>query len=130
MFYGDIRTKQDLSYISICSLSILYNSKFIILATSLGTNAVVVTRVHCIIDAFEEKKKELLAAYTLFLYITRKWPLCHIFWDQRLRSGCLSGQFDQGLHCLLTQWFVPIEYIMEQGRPLLVELCLHCFHMA
>ena len=27
MFFGKIRTKQDLSYIPICSLSILYNSK-------------------------------------------------------------------------------------------------------
>ena len=48
MIYEEIRTKQDLSYISIYSLSILYNSKFILMATSLGTNAVVVTRVHCI----------------------------------------------------------------------------------
>ena len=47
MFYKEIRTKQGLSYISIYSLSILYNSKFILMATSLGTNAVVVTRVHC-----------------------------------------------------------------------------------
>ena len=47
MFYEDIRTKQDLSYISICLLSILYNSKFILMATSLETNFVVVTRVHC-----------------------------------------------------------------------------------
>ena len=27
MFYEEIRTKQDLSYMSLCSLSILYNSK-------------------------------------------------------------------------------------------------------
>ena len=33
MFYEEIRTKQDLSYISICSLSILYNSKVIVMAT-------------------------------------------------------------------------------------------------
>ena len=48
-FYEEIRPKQDLSYISICLLhvSILYNSKFILMATFLGTNAVVVTRVHC-----------------------------------------------------------------------------------
>ena len=31
-------------------LLILYNSKFILMATSLGTNAVVVTRVHCTSD--------------------------------------------------------------------------------
>ena len=49
MFYEQIRTKQDISYISICSLSILYNSKFFLMAMSLGTNAAVVTRVHCII---------------------------------------------------------------------------------
>ena len=47
MLFGEIRPKQDLSYISICSLSILYKSKFIIMATSVGTNDVVVTRVHC-----------------------------------------------------------------------------------
>ena len=34
-------------YLSFCPLKILYNSKFIIMATSLVTNAVVVTRVHC-----------------------------------------------------------------------------------
>ena len=46
MLYEEIGTNQDLSYIWICSLSILYNCKFILMATSLGTNAVVVTRVH------------------------------------------------------------------------------------
>ena len=44
MFYEEIRIKQGLSYIS---LRILYNTKFILMATFLGTNAVVVTRVHC-----------------------------------------------------------------------------------
>ena len=48
MFYEEIRTKQDLSYIPICSLAILYNSKIILVASFLGTNAVVVIRVHCI----------------------------------------------------------------------------------
>ena len=48
MLYEEIRTKTNLSYISVCSLSFLYNSKFILMATSLGTNAIVVTRVHSI----------------------------------------------------------------------------------
>ena len=47
MFNEEIRIKQGLSYISFCPLRILYNSKFISVATSLGTNAVVVTRGHC-----------------------------------------------------------------------------------
>ena len=47
MFYEETRIKQGLSYISLCPLSILYNSKFILMAASFGTNAVVVTRVHC-----------------------------------------------------------------------------------
>ena len=38
-----------LSPVAVKELRILYNSKFILMATSLGTNAVVVTRVHCII---------------------------------------------------------------------------------
>ena len=41
-FSEDIRIKQCLSYISLCSLRILYNSKVILMATSSGTNAVVV----------------------------------------------------------------------------------------
>ena len=49
MFYEEIRIKQGLSYVSFYPLRILYNSKFIIMATFLGTNAVIVTRVHCII---------------------------------------------------------------------------------
>ena len=49
MFYEEIRTKQDLSYISICSLCVLYSRKFILMTTSFRTNAVVVTKVHCII---------------------------------------------------------------------------------
>ena len=49
MFCEEISTKEDLSYISInmYSLSILYNGKFILMAASLGTNAVVVMRVQC-----------------------------------------------------------------------------------
>ena len=47
MFCEEIRIKQGLSYISFCPLRILYNSKFILMETSLGTNAVVVIRVHC-----------------------------------------------------------------------------------
>ena len=49
MFYEEI-IKQGLSYILFCPLRILYNSKFITMATFLGTNAVVVTRVHCIMS--------------------------------------------------------------------------------
>ena len=53
MFYGEIRIKQGLSYISFCPLRILYNSKFILMATSLGTNTVSFTRVHCICSALK-----------------------------------------------------------------------------
>ena len=46
--------KQYLSYILICSFDILYNSKFILIAMSLGTNVVVVTRIHCISEDTQE----------------------------------------------------------------------------
>ena len=42
------KTKQGFSYILFCPLRILYHSKFILMAISLGTNVIVVTRVHCI----------------------------------------------------------------------------------
>ena len=45
MFCEVIKIKQGVSYRSFCPLRILYNS--IIMATSSGTDAVVVTRVHC-----------------------------------------------------------------------------------
>ena len=47
MFYEEIRIKQGLFFIYHSVLKFLYNGKFIIMATSLGTNAVVVTRVRC-----------------------------------------------------------------------------------
>ena len=49
MICEEIRIKQGLSYISFSPLRILYNSKFILMAISLATNAVVVMRVHCTI---------------------------------------------------------------------------------
>ena len=48
-FYQEKRIKQVLSYISFCPLRNLYNIKFIFMATSLRTNAVVVTKVDYII---------------------------------------------------------------------------------
>ena len=63
MFYEEIRTKQGLSYIPICSLSSLYNSKFILMAMSLGTNAVVVTRVHCIARHTMTVRKVMYAVF-------------------------------------------------------------------
>ena len=59
MFSEEIITKHDLSFISICSFSILYNSNFILTATSLGTNPVVVARVHCTIISLVENKINL-----------------------------------------------------------------------
>ena len=49
MFYEEIRIKQGLSFKTICPLRILYNREFILMATALGTNAVVVVvmRVSC-----------------------------------------------------------------------------------
>ena len=48
--YGYIKKiKHNICCISLYTLlRILYNSKFILMAISLGTNAVIVTRVHCI----------------------------------------------------------------------------------
>ena len=45
MFLEEIRVKQDLSYISFSSLRFINNSKFILNATSLGSNGVLIIRV-------------------------------------------------------------------------------------
>ena len=72
MFYGEIIIKQCLSYISFCPIKIIYNSKFILMATSLGTYLVVVMRVHGIylfIHLFHAKllpNEETIEAVDLF----------------------------------------------------------------
>ena len=55
MFYEEIRMKQSLSCISFCPLRSFYNSKFILIAISLGINAVVIKRVHCINEDTQER---------------------------------------------------------------------------
>ena len=65
MFSEEIRTKQYPSYISFCPLRILYNSKFIIMATSLGTNAGVVRRVHYTWRQVRPAKIHLIRIFTL-----------------------------------------------------------------
>ena len=47
LIYEGIRIKQDISNKTFCSLNILYNNEFILVATSLGISAVYVTRAHC-----------------------------------------------------------------------------------
>ena len=54
MFCEGIKTKRYLSYILICSLSILYNSKFILMAASLESNTIIVTRVHYIVVLYSK----------------------------------------------------------------------------
>ena len=44
---ASLKERRSLCYILFCPLRILYNSKFILMSTSLGTNAVIVMRVHC-----------------------------------------------------------------------------------
>ena len=58
VFYEEIGTKQDFSYISICSLRILNNGKYILMAIPLGTNAVVVKRVYWIVKSTRIQLKE------------------------------------------------------------------------
>ena len=56
MFYEEMTIKQGLPYISFWPLRILYNSKFIIMATYSGTNAVGITTVHCTWDKYANTK--------------------------------------------------------------------------
>ena len=74
-FFEEIRTKQDLSYKSICSICILYDSKFILMAMSLGTNAVIVTRVHCISLLSFQRPGYLVSRSCLMRYFTVMYTL-------------------------------------------------------
>ena len=100
-FYEEIRIKQDLSYISFCPLRILYNSKFIIVATFSGTNAVVVTRVHCIGTNGPRRAKTCL-----WDYADSKGP------DQPAHL-----QSNQGLYYPLTELLDTAECMTRVQRP-------------
>ena len=80
MFFVEIRIKQCLSYISFCSLRILYNSTFILMATSLGTNSVVVTRVQCI-KLPTKPLETITASRSIFSQLTDRyiWYFCCYF---------------------------------------------------
>ena len=71
MFDKETRIKQGISYIIFCPLRILYNSKFIIMAIFLGTNAVVITRVHCIAC---ERQPTAVFAYRSYNDVARIFP--------------------------------------------------------
>ena len=58
--------KPDLSYISFCPLRILYNNKFILMATSLGTNAVILIGIHYVYLSTRPKKKIIRFSDTFF----------------------------------------------------------------
>ena len=70
MFYEEIRIKQSLSYISFCPIRSLYNSKFILMAISLGTNVVVVTRVRCMFVINQKKS---------WYFLFQNWFLSIVF---------------------------------------------------
>ena len=89
MFYEEIWIKQGLSYISFCPLRRLYNSKFIITATSLGTNAVVVTRVHCMFGPYRAPLPHLWNVTVKHIFITKTrlynfYPLKPHFYSVKL----------------------------------------------
>ena len=90
-----LRIKQGLSYTSFYSLRILYNSKFILMATSLGTKAVDVTRVHCRVREitgfsiwnqffvkwikFDIKRTSKIQSIIAISKWKKKWPLLPYF---------------------------------------------------
>ena len=124
-FNEEIRLQQGLSYILLCihPLRILYNSKFILMATSLGTNTVVVTRIHCI-GVLEVRMKRLVWALCSFpidrssvfmrRFIVCSSSLLHLVFffffffffcisgftkyaQRRFRSDCANAQSDLNL---------------------------------
>ena len=98
MFCKEIRIKQGLSYISFCPLKILYNSKFILRATSLGTNAVIVMRVHCTCHHFSWKLSGVYHIYHKYFAVSTPYITCPKIW---------TSQLYYLLMCLKTAGWVP-----------------------
>ena len=96
MFFEEIRTKEDISYTSICSFSILYNSKFVLMAMYLGTKAVVETRVHCRYFAIFAKEDNVYDFLFAFLYAKSLLKRCLLYEERKLpsRSNIFSYRVD------------------------------------
>ena len=98
MFYEEIRMKQGLLFILFCPIRILYNSIFILMATALGTNAVVVMRVHCskqevtnVISlvqkwhqTYQMYPTPLMLTLCIFIDIRREFKFCVTYTENRL----------------------------------------------
>ena len=79
--------KWDISYISFCPLRILYNGKFILMATFWGTNAVAVTRVHCT-NSLAMSFSEFQIVKTLFL----QWSIYILAGAQHFLQDCMHAR--------------------------------------
>ena len=86
MFYEEI-IKHGICCISFCWLRILYNIKFILMAMSLGTNAVVVTRVHCIYNNHDVTKQKCMDC-------VEKWHSCVVNTSLDPSSSVMKGCAD------------------------------------
>ena len=104
-----IWTKQDLSYISLCSLRILYNSKFILMATSLRKNAVVVTRVRCIFSVDMCKNIQYLVLPTAWVFSFLRG------WSGGAKVSCILRH--RGVQLILAyNWARPVTLVTGKGR--------------
>ena len=84
MFYEEIRIEHGLSYISFCPLRVLYNSKFILMATAFGKKC-----CRCNEGSL----------YKIVWATTWENVTSHMFAHRRLKSGCASAQSDHNLRC-------------------------------
>ena len=106
LFYEEIHviTKQEVSYFSVGPLSIRYNSKFILMEMSLGTNAVIVTRVPCISECCWKCGSGVDPNQTPLSAVTQIW-ICNVYTGLSvpvLRLECGSSPFFH-IYC----WFPP-----------------------
>ena len=130
-FYEQKRTKQDLSYISIFSLRIFYNRKFILMATFLGTNAVVVTRVHCILFI----QHVFLYKWSIFFGTCLAWQLvscyCFIYHNLHIAQGQIIVYTQEFCIVFVCDSFLPPEAQKFKSKLVKVKICCRCFlHVA
>ena len=117
MFYEEIRSKRGISYISICSFSILYNSKSVLMATSLGTNAVVLARVHCILQQ--------PTCNPIFMSVKRSYHIYPKYLDTLTSYHTyLNPSAEHDMPCLSKLW-IQISWLLKKPT----DLDLHCLSL-
>ena len=129
MYYEEIKITSGLSYISFCSLNIFCNGKFISMATSFGTNAFIVMRVHCIMNYLIKRFQMDYKYYFLLTKIYHYYNYSlYFFFTAGLNppSPCQRGHYCPAMTTQPDQWPCPAGTFTTSSNLWDASQCTNC----